>query len=70
MEIVFVYQKKRKEFGRNPNFGDRAAELSINIAPDASYTKNYVERNPCFAEIQTAADKSEHEVIKLISSVF
>ncbi len=62
MEIVFVYQKKRKEFGRHSNFGDRPAELSIDIAPDVGYNKNFVERNPCFAEIQTAADKSEHEV--------
>ena len=62
MEIVYVYQRKRRDFGKQPLFSEKTAELSVNIPPDPSYMKNYVERNPCHAEIQSAPEKSEHEV--------
>lgn len=63
MEIVYVYQRKRKEFGRQPVLRDRlATDLSTNILPDPSYTKNYVERNPISVEVQCVPEKSEHEV--------
>ncbi|KAH6582055.1 hypothetical protein BASA61_008681 [Batrachochytrium salamandrivorans] len=62
MEIVFVYQRKRKEFGRQTLFTERPAELTVNIPPEPTYIKNYVERNPCHAEVQCAPEKSEHEV--------
>ncbi|KAI8850615.1 WD40-repeat-containing domain protein [Chytridium lagenaria] len=62
MEIVYVYQKKRKEFGRQPTFSDRLAEVTLNIPPDHEYMRHYVERNPCHVEIQSAPEKSEHEV--------
>ncbi|KAJ1328754.1 hypothetical protein BSLG_009989 [Batrachochytrium salamandrivorans] len=54
MEIVFVYQRKRKEFGRQTLFTERPAELTVNIPPEPTYIKNYVERNPCHAEVQCA----------------
>jgi dynein intermediate chain 2 len=62
MEVVYVYQKKRKDFGRQTLFSDRPAELTASIPPDPSYTKNYVERNPCHIEVQASSEKSEHEV--------
>jgi dynein intermediate chain 2, axonemal len=62
MEVVYVYQRKRREFGKQPLFADKPADLSCSITPDASYMKNYVERNPCHLEIQASAEKSEHEV--------
>ncbi|EGF84346.1 hypothetical protein BATDEDRAFT_22301 [Batrachochytrium dendrobatidis JAM81] len=62
MEIVYVYQRKRKEFGKQPLFSERSAELAVNIPPEPAYIKNYVERNPCQAEVQCAPEKSEHEV--------
>ena len=34
MESQYVYQKKRSDFGRHPNFSDRAAELTIDIEPN------------------------------------
>jgi dynein intermediate chain 2 len=52
MEIVYVYQKKRKEFGRQANFQDRLAELMISIPPDPTCAKNFVERNPSNVEVQ------------------
>jgi hypothetical protein len=62
MEIVYVYQKKRKEFGKQAMLAEKAAEVSLSIAPDPAYIKNYVERNPSNTEAQACPDKSEHEV--------
>ncbi|KAL7748979.1 hypothetical protein RI367_005628 [Sorochytrium milnesiophthora] len=62
MEIVYVYQKQRKEFGRQPLFSDRPPELTTNILPDLPYAVNYVERNPVAAEVQAVPEMSEHEV--------
>ncbi|TPX36934.1 hypothetical protein SmJEL517_g00917 [Synchytrium microbalum] len=65
MEVVYVYQRKRKEFGRQTQFRDiLATELSVHILPDPSQEKNYLVRNPCAAEVQCAPDKSEHEASK------
>ncbi|KAJ3091761.1 Dynein intermediate chain 2, axonemal [Quaeritorhiza haematococci] len=65
MEIVYVYQRKRKDYGRQTNFRDRLAtsnELAVNIPPDPKYIRYYVERNPCHTEVQSAPENSEHEV--------
>ncbi|KAI8915968.1 WD40-repeat-containing domain protein [Gorgonomyces haynaldii] len=62
MEVVYVYQRKRKEFGKQPLFADKPAELTVSVPPDPSLMKNYVERNPCHLEVQATAEKSEHEV--------
>lgn len=52
MEIVYVYQKQRKEFGKQVTFRDRLAELILDIPSDPSLAKNFVERNPTTVEIQ------------------
>lgn len=62
MEIVYVYQKKRKAFGKQALFTDKPAEVALSIAPDPSYLKNYTERNPTHNEAQCCTEKSEHEV--------
>ncbi|XP_033895340.1 dynein axonemal intermediate chain 2-like [Acipenser ruthenus] len=62
MEIVYVYTKKRSEFGRQCNFSDRPAELHVDILPDPSQMDNYIERNPCDNPTQCAQEMSEHEV--------
>ena len=64
MEIVYVYTKKRAEFGRQCNFTDRSAELHVDILPDPSLAENFVERNPVDTGIQCVQEMSEHEVIK------
>ena len=64
MEIVYVYQKKRSEFGKQPLLSDRLGEVSLSIPPDPAYMKNYTERNPTHTEVQATPDKSEHEVPK------
>ena len=61
MEIVYVYTKKRADFGRQCNFGDRVAELHCDIPPDGNLSGNFVERNPVDIGIQVGLDQSEHE---------
>ncbi|KAM4691857.1 dynein axonemal intermediate chain 2 [Rhinophrynus dorsalis] len=62
MEIVYVYTRKRSEFGRQCNFSDRPAELHVDILPDPTQALNFIERNPCDTAIQCTHDMSEHEV--------
>ncbi|CAG5123303.1 unnamed protein product [Candidula unifasciata] len=62
MEIVYVYTKKRSEFGRQCNFSDRIAELHVDIPPDDSLLQNFIERNPIDIGIQSVQEMSEHEV--------
>jgi dynein intermediate chain 2 len=62
MEIVYVYLKKRSEFGKQCNFSDRQAELNIDILPNPELAALYVERNPVDTGIQCSASMSEHEV--------
>lgn len=62
MEIVYVYTKKRSEFGRQPLFSDLGAQLHIDIEPDDSLTENFIDKNPVDMAIQYAPEMSEHEV--------
>lgn len=62
MEIVYVYTKKRSEFGRQCNFSDRPAELHVDILPDESLLQNFMEKNPVDRGIQCVQEMSEHEV--------
>lgn len=62
MEIVYVYTKKRSEFGRQCAFSDRVAELHVDIAPDESMINDFIERDPVDMGIQNIQEMSEHEV--------
>jgi len=62
MEIVYVYTKKREEFGRQCNFSDRQAESLVDIPVDESLKESFIERNPCESAIQCAPEMSEHEI--------
>jgi dynein intermediate chain 2 len=62
MEIVYVYQKKRRNFGKQLNLQDKPAELTVNILPDPSYISNYTIKNPSFTEVQAVPEMSEHDV--------
>ncbi|XP_020136434.2 dynein axonemal intermediate chain 2 [Microcebus murinus] len=61
MEIVYVYIKKRSEFGKQCNFSDRQAELNIDIPPNPELAEQFVERNPVDTGIQCSVSMSEHE---------
>ncbi|KAF4084935.1 hypothetical protein AMELA_G00111730 [Ameiurus melas] len=62
MEIVYIYTKKRSEFGRQCNFSDRPAELHVDILPDPSLAADFIARDPCDVAIQCTQEMSEHEV--------
>lgn len=62
MEIVYVYVKKRSEFGKQCNFSDRQAELNIDIPPNPELAEQFVERNPVDTGVQCSTSMSEHEV--------
>ena len=62
MEIVYVYTKKRADFGKQCNFTDRAAELHVDIPPDPSLMEGFLERNPVDMGVQHVQEMSEHEV--------
>ncbi|XP_014462004.1 dynein axonemal intermediate chain 2 [Alligator mississippiensis] len=62
MEIVYVYVKKRSEFGRPCNFSDRPAETSVDILPDPTLAAHFIERDPVDTGVQCASVMSEHEV--------
>jgi dynein intermediate chain 2 len=62
MESQYVYQKKRSDFGRHPNFSDRVAELHIDIEPNETDRENYITRNPVHIGTQAVNILSEHEV--------
>lgn len=64
MEIVYVYQKSRREFGRAMlHLSDRPAELCGEFAPDPSIKDTQYElRNPTHLDIQAIPEMSEHDV--------
>ncbi|KAM6377237.1 LOW QUALITY PROTEIN: kinesin-like protein KIF19 [Pluvialis apricaria] len=62
MEIIYVYTRKRSEFGRPCSFSDRPAKVNVDIPPDPSMASNFVLRNPVDSYVQHTSDMSEHEV--------
>jgi dynein intermediate chain 2, axonemal len=62
MEIVFVYQRLRKDFGRAPKFHDLPADILAETMPNPDLKDEYVERNPTDVGIQCIPEYSEHEV--------
>jgi dynein intermediate chain 2 len=62
MEVVYVYVKQRRQFGRHCNFSDLPGELLHSIPPDAGQASEYVVSNPSHKEVQCVPEMSEHEV--------
>jgi dynein intermediate chain 2 len=63
MEIVYVYTKKRADFGRQCHFTDRQiTSKEMHIAPDEELTAHFIDKNPCYRATQNAPDMSEHEI--------
>ncbi|NXN64467.1 DNAI2 protein, partial [Himantopus himantopus] len=61
MEIIYVYTRKRSEFGRPCSFSDRPAKINVDIPPDPSMASGFVLRNPVDSYVQHTSDMSEHE---------
>jgi hypothetical protein len=68
MEIVFVYQRLRKDFGRAPKFHDLPADILAETMPNPDLKDDYVERNPTDVSIQCIPEYSEHEVCAVHSA--
>ena len=47
MEIVYVFTKRRRDYGRHCNFSESPGELLHNVLPDDGVAEEYVEKNPC-----------------------
>ncbi|GAQ88949.1 Cytoplasmic dynein intermediate chain [Klebsormidium nitens] len=62
MEIYYMYQKQRKEFGRHAKFSDSPAEVLVDLRPEPALAENHMERNPCVTNVQVVPEMSEHEV--------
>eukprot|EP00762_Andalucia_godoyi_P000256 ANDGO_03198.mRNA.1 Dynein intermediate chain 3 len=61
MEIVYVYQKARRDFGRHGEFQDLDAEVICDIAPDAATAESYLLRDPQVTGVQCVPEQSESE---------
>ena len=62
MEIVYVYTKKRNEFGRQPIFTDKQAELQLDLKPESSLKDSFIFKDPVDMALQFTPEMSEHEV--------
>lgn len=62
MEIVYVYTKKRSEFGRQPLFSDKVSEICADIQPDPLLKEQFIYKDPVHMAVQFAPEMSEHEV--------
>ncbi|KAL3276240.1 hypothetical protein HHI36_020956 [Cryptolaemus montrouzieri] len=62
MEIQYVYQKKRSEFGRQCLFTDKGPELIDNYLPDKNLLREYILRDPVNASQQGAPQFAAHEL--------
>ncbi|KAM9281771.1 kinesin-like protein KIF19 [Morus bassanus] len=62
MEIIYVYTRKRSEFGRPCSFSDCPAKVNVDIPPDPSMASSFILRNPVDSYVQHTSDMSEHEV--------
>ncbi|ESN96476.1 hypothetical protein HELRODRAFT_156024 [Helobdella robusta] len=61
MEIMYVYSKRRSEFGRQCSFSDRPAELLCDIPVDPVLRSSFIDKNPVDVSIDCGPSYSEHE---------
>ena len=60
MELVHIYTKLRKDFGKHPAFTAIPAEALECIPVTEQYKENYILRNPSVTNMDTAPTMSEH----------
>jgi len=61
MEVHYVYQKVRSEFGKHCRFSDEPAQLLESVRPSDDFAEHYIVRNPSVAELDTSPLMSSHE---------
>ncbi|KAM6899967.1 dynein axonemal intermediate chain 2 [Xenentodon cancila] len=62
MEIVYVYTKLRREFGRQCLFSDRREEVVVDIHPDPALSRQFIQKTHREKALQTCPEMSEHQV--------
>ncbi|XP_037548701.1 dynein intermediate chain 2, axonemal [Nematolebias whitei] len=62
MEVVHVYTKLRKEFGRPALFSDRFEELLLDLPPEPSLAAQFVQKPYRDQAVQACRDMSEHQI--------
>lgn len=62
MEIVYVYTKKRSDFGRQACFSDVPPFPCIDYQPEPALRNDYIYKDPVDIAIQNVSTMSEHEV--------
>lgn len=62
MEIVYEYKKKRRQFGRRPQFTATEPAVLYDSKPVASLAKQYTTLNPISRGVQSLPELSGKEV--------
>ena len=62
MEIVYVYTKKRSDFGRQAFFSDFPAQICADIEPEPKLREEFIYKDPVDIAVQNVPNMSEHEV--------
>uniref|UniRef100_A0A1Y1K9C4 Uncharacterized protein n=1 Tax=Photinus pyralis TaxID=7054 RepID=A0A1Y1K9C4_PHOPY len=62
MELQYVYQKKRAEFGRQCIFSDKGPDLIDNYAANKELGQNYILQDPVSQGSQCGPILAEHEL--------
>ncbi|KAM9839088.1 dynein axonemal intermediate chain 2 [Aulostomus maculatus] len=62
MEVVHVYTKPRRDFGRQTLFSDRPAELLVDVPPEPSLALQFIPLTSRDQAVQVGHDTSEHQV--------
>eukprot|EP01006_Ploeotia_vitrea_P024733 TRINITY_DN57536_c0_g1_i1.p1 TRINITY_DN57536_c0_g1~~TRINITY_DN57536_c0_g1_i1.p1 ORF type:complete len:596 (-),score=63.12 TRINITY_DN57536_c0_g1_i1:221-2008(-) len=60
-EIVYMYQKVRREFGRHPEFQDSEPEILVDMPSHPKIQEEYTTQDPYETEIQCAPELSESQ---------
>jgi len=62
MDIAFEFSRKRREFGKHPNFTDSGPIEVVNIAPTSEFDSEWEVRPSTTIEIDCIPSMSEHEI--------
>ena len=62
MADQYLYQKKRKEFGRHGQFGDSDVKITGFLAPDPTQMDNFIPRDPNRVILSNIPKLSTHSV--------
>lgn len=66
MDVVYVYQKKRSQFGRKPEFSTTEVTEICNCEPKPYLMKDYIEISPLHKAVQFVPELSIHGVCYFI----